>query len=457
MPLPIPFRKLLPATVTPAGTTAIVAEDAPDREIRLGAAVVVLFFGGFLGWASIARMDAAASASGEVTVYGHRQSVQHRDGGVVGALKVKEGQHVQAGQVLVELAAPEVRAQERALASQVISLEAQRARLLAEQASQPSFAEPPEFATLSPEDRAEADKAMRVQQSEFHARSASLSAQKGVMAQRASELSQQIEGYKRQIEAADRQTQLLGDELKGVQSLADRGYAPLSRVRDLQRQQAQIVGNRGQYVATIVQSERQAGEARLQMVQADTGFRQDVSADLRQVESSLNDALPKLSAAREQLARTDIRAPASGAVVGLSVFTVGGVIAPGQKVLDIVPDRAPLLITARVTPNDADDVRVGQEAELKFTGLHQRGLPTLRGEVTKMSADSFTDDKTGAPYFVAEVSVPMAQMRELERVRGGALKPGLPVQVLIPLRKRTALQYLIEPLGDALWRSFREH
>ena len=153
-----------------------------------------------------------------------------------------------------------------------------------------------------------------------------------------------------------------------------------------------------------------------------------------------------------------MRAPASGQVVGLSVFTLGGVIAPGQKLLDIVPTNAGLVIEARVNPQDADDTHVGQEVEVKFSSLHDRSLPVLKGTLTKLSADSFADEKTGQRYFTAEATVPGATLERLKLAEDGKfhLKPGLPAQLLIPLRKRTALEYLTQPLTEAIWRSFRE-
>jgi HlyD family secretion protein len=166
-----------------------------------------------------------------------------------------------------------------------------------------------------------------------------------------------------------------------------------------------------------------------------------------------------LRAAREQLARTQIRAPATGTVVGLSVFTPGGVIAPGQKLLDIVPQREPLIIQARIAPEDADDLVTGQRALIKFTGLHERSLPNLEGTLTRLSADSFTDEKTGLTYFTGDIRVPRDQIEEIAKVRGKdfELRAGMPVQVLIPLRKRTALDYALEPLIGSFWSSFREH
>jgi HlyD family secretion protein len=182
-----------------------------------------------------------------------------------------------------------------------------------------------------------------------------------------------------------------------------------------------------------------------------------VASELRDVENSLNDVLPKLNAAKDQLARTEIRAPVSGAVVGLSIFTPGGVIEPGQKLMDIVPERAPLTIEARLAASDGDDVHRGQDAFVRFESLHERALPALKGQVTRMSADAFTDEKTGASFYTAEVTVPLSELKKIEEMRGDVLRAGLPVVVEIPVRKRTALQYAFEPLTSSLNRAFREH
>jgi len=441
------------------GPPADLHDDDPRGEIRFGAIVAGVFFVVLLGWAAFARLDAAAYASGQVSVEGHRQSVQHKDGGIVSAINVKEGQTVKAGDVLVELNGAEAKAQEASLASQVLGLEAQRARLQAEQLGASTITWPKDFGALTGDDLTEAQRAMKVQDVQFHARAASLGAQEAVLRQRSAELGQQAEGYQRQIQAADRQQKLLGDELAGTQALADKGYAPLNRVRALQRAQAELGGARGQYAAQVAQSQQQAGEAQMQMLQLDRQRGEEIAGQLRDIDFQLNDLTPKLNAARDQLARIQVRAPATGAVVGLSVFTVGGVVTPGQKLMDIVPDNVGMVIEARISPNDADDLHIGQATEVKFTSIRDRGLPILQGRLSKLSADSFTDDRTGARFYTAEVIVPPDQMAALQQVKGPgfALRAGMPVQVLVPLRKRTALQYLFEPLTDAIWSSFHEH
>ena len=433
-------------------------QDDGHREIMAGWIIAGAFFIAFLGWATFARLDQAAYAQGEVTVEGHRQSVQHKEGGIVSALNVKEGQKVQEGDVLIALAGTDTKAQESALAAQVYGLKAEQARLRAEQFGAATITWPAEFASLKGDDLAAAQNAQKVQENQFQTRAAALVSQKRVLAQKASELKEQAQGYQRQIESTDEQNRLIGEELQGVKQLAAEGFAPQTRVRSLQRNQAELSGQRGQYAAGIAQAQQQVGETQLQALQLDRQHADDVATRLRDVEFQLNDAEPKLRAAQDALARDQVRAPASGAVVGLSVFTVGGVIAPGQKLMDIVPTNAGLVIEARVNPQDADDIKVGQEVEVKFPSLHDRSLPVLKGALTKLSADSFVDDKSGQRYFTAEATVPEATLERLKLAENGQfqLKPGLPAQVLIPLRKRTALQYMTQPLTEAIWRSFRE-
>ena len=449
-----------PRHLAPYAPGPVVAiEDEPRTEIRAGLIIAGVFFVLFLGWATFARMDAAAYAGGRVSVSGQRQTVQHRDGGVVGAIYVKEGQRVQKGQVLIRLAASEVQAQERALAAQVISLLAQRARLRAEQFNMPTIPIPAEFATLSPEDKVEADAAMKVQQAQYNARRSLLSTQQGVLGQERVQSGAQGRGYERQLEAINEQERIISEQLESMRTVAEKGFVSKNRIRDLERAQADLIGQRGRLQAAIASSGASVGESQLRIVEAERTYQDKIASDLRDAEYNLGELMPKWRAARDQVARTEVRAPASGTVVGLNVFTVGGVIQAGQKLMDIVPDRMPLVVEAKFSPNDIDDVQVGQIATVKFTGLHDRDLPRLEGKLTRVSADSFVDEKTGQSFFTAEVSVPPEDVRIIQERRGKefALKPGMPVQILVPLRKRTALQYLIEPLTDAFWRSFREH
>jgi HlyD family secretion protein len=388
---------------------------------------------------------------------GNRQTVQHKDGGVVTAIRVREGQHVEAGQILIELSAPELRASERALTSDYLTLLAERARLLAERSGQHDFAPPAEFATLSPEDRPIAAQVLQLQRSEMHARSGAVSAQQSVLGQRAQQLVQQQGGYVKQRQALVEQQRLIAEELDGLQKVAEKGFASMNRVRALERAQADLKGQEAQMVAEYARAGEGVGETRMQSLSVVRDRQQQIESDLKDAQSKLSETLPKLVATREQLQHSLVRAPVTGQVVGLTIFTIGGVVAPGQKLMDIVPDGRELIIQAQLKPTDADDAYPGQTAQVRFVSIHNRTLPLLTGTVRTVSADSFTDEKTGRTFFRAEIVVPEKELNEVRSVMGqGELRPGLPVEAVLKVRKRTALQYLLEPLTGALWRSGHE-
>lgn len=447
-----------PGLPAPRHPALIPVDDTVSGLARWGWIVVFCFFGLLLGWAALIRLDAAAQGTGAIAVAGSRQVVQHREGGIVKAIHVKDGQRVRAGQVLVELAAGEVVATERSLAAQTIRLQAERARLLAERSGGDVVA-PIEFATLPEEDRAEADRAMALQRTEIASRRAALVDQKRVLNQQAAQLEEQIGGLRKRMTLNRGQEQLYNDELSGMQALAAQGYVSKNRVRALEHQRADMSGQTVGLASSAASAREQIGERRMQALTLDSQQSERVSQELRETEAALNDVLPKYRAARQQREATLIRATASGQIVGLSVFTVGGVIAPGQTLMSIVPDAVPLVIEAQFAPDDADDVHVGQRAEVRISALHDRGAPVLYGTITRVSADSFQDEKTGRAYYTATVSVPPAALADLSAREGreNSLKPGLPAQILVPLRPRTMLQYLLEPVDQAMWRSMREH
>jgi HlyD family secretion protein len=429
----------------------------PSRELRLGAAIAFAFFVLFLGWAAFVPLDAGVNAVGQIAVSGNRQTVQHKDGGVVNAINVREGQHVTAGQVLIELSAPELKAAERALTSDYLTLLAQRARLLAERAGQRDFAAPAEFATLSPADREIANQVLALQRSEMRARSGAVSAQQSVLGQRAQQLVQQQGGYVKQRQALQEQQRLIGEELAGLRSVAEKGFASMNRVRALERAQADLQGQEAQMTAEYARAGEGIGEAKMQSLSVSRDRLEQVESDLKDTQSKISEVLPKLVATREQLEHSQVRAPATGQVVGLQVFTVGGVVGPGQKLMDIVPDGKELVIQAQLKPTDADDAYPGQKAQVRFLSVHNRSLPLFTGTVKTVSADSFTDEKTGHTYFRTEIVVPEAELNRVRSVLGqGELRPGLPVEAVLKVRSRTALQYLIDPLTGALWRSGHE-
>ena len=439
--------------------TAVPVEriDDPARDTRFGAAIAIFFFVILLGWAAFAPLDAGVHAQGAVAVSGNRQSVQHREGGVVTAIHVREGQKVRAGQLLVEMAAPDLRAAERALTSDYLMLLAQRSRLVAERSGQSSFAPPAEFADLPPSDRTLAQQALQLQRAQLRATAAALGAQQSVLGQRSRQLGEQQSGYSQQGRSLREQQRILNDELRGMRELEKKGFASTNRIRALERALEELRGREAAMAAEVARAGEGMGETRMQSITITSTKQEEVAGELQATQAKISEVLPKLISAREQLQRARVRAPASGQVVGLSVFTVGGVVAPGQTLMDIVPDNKMLVIQVQVDPRGADDVYQGQEAQVRFTSVEDRTLPLLSGRVRTISADSFTDENTGRTFFRAEVEVGAA---ELDKVRGvigqGTLRPGLPVEVVLASRKRTALQYILEPLTSHFWRALRE-
>lgn len=442
----------------PTGDEVGGAEDAPRSEFRTGGIIAGFFFVVLLGFAALTPLDAGAFAEGIVTVSGNRQTVQHRDGGIVTSINVKEGALVDAGDVLLTVSAPEVVATERGLTGEAIALQAQRARLLAERDGRASVPAPPEFANLSDEDRAIADEALRGQQLLFEARRASLGNERGLLSQKVRQQREQIGGYEEQIHFNREESRLIDEELEGLRELQKRGFVSKSRLRSVERTAASLDGNYGALRAEVARTSEGIGETRLRIASIDRSLMEEVANELRGIQVRLSEILPRLSAAREQLERSQVRAPSSGRVVGLAVFTVGGVVAPGETLMQVVPQDRSLIVQAKALPTDADDLKIGMKTQIRFPALQERNMPILEGRVANVGADSLEDERTGMRYFLLEVEVPPEQ---LEVIRGfredGGLRPGLTAEVMVPLRKRTALSYLIEPLTQALWRAGREH
>jgi HlyD family secretion protein len=432
--------------------------DSPVVELRLGAIVATLFFLLFLGWAAFAPMDAAAFAPGQLQVSGQRQSVQHRDGGVVAALHVREGQEVRAGDVLIELKGDEIRAQESALASQLLNLLAQQHRLEAEQIGSTSIQWPTSFEGV---DASSSDiaAATALQEKEFRARRTLLAAQSQVFEQQAAQARAAAGGYGSQVRSSAEQERLIEEELNSLKPVAQKGFVSMSRIRALERADAELAGQGGQARASAGEAQLSAGAERLRQLEAEKTYRERATDELKDVVFQIDQLGPKYRAAREQVRQLDVRAPVSGTVVGLNVFTVGGVIGAGQKLMDVVPDHASLVVAARIAPDDVDDIAVGQTAELRFSGIHDRGLPLLSGVMTRLSPDVLADEKSGQSFYTAEFEVPESEISKIKAVRGPLfqLRAGAPVQITIPVRKRTALQYAFEPLLGTIHRSGGEH
>ncbi|WP_447759708.1 HlyD family type I secretion periplasmic adaptor subunit [Sphingopyxis panaciterrae] len=435
----------------------LVRRDSIRREFKVGGGIALAFFVGLLGFAALIPLDAGAFAEGVVAVSGNRQAVEHEQGGIVTSLAIVEGQTVIKGQELIRVSASELLAAERGLAGQVVALLAERARLVAEMTGRASVAAPAEFAALPAEDRAMAAEALHGQVMLFRARREALATQHGVLSQRIRQQAAQGGGMQDQIASNREQKRLIHEELDGLKTLVDRGFVSLNRIRAMERDAARLEGDFGAYRADVAKTGEAIGEVRFQIAGLNKDMMEEVATRLREVQVQLDSLQPRLFAAREQLTRSVVRAPAGGRIVGLKIFTVGGVAMAGDTLMEIVPQDRNLIVMAKASPADADDIKVGMETQVRFPAIQERSLPVLKGRIAKISADSLEDPRSGMRYFSLEVVVPEKETAKITALRpDGGLRAGLPAEVLIPLRKRSALAYIFEPLTQTLWKSGRE-
>jgi HlyD family type I secretion membrane fusion protein len=439
-------------------TSEATALDAPKGELRKGLWLAGIFFLGLLGWAALTPLDAGAMAQGIVAVSGSRQVVQHQTGGIVTALNVIEGQLVNKGDVLIQISEGQLIAVERGMTGEYITLLAQRARLQAEMSGLRQMPTPPEFATLSKDDRALAATAMQGQRVLMTARRSAQVGQTNVLGQRVLQHRAQIGALNHQMRSNREQQRLLGEELGGLREMSTRGYVPVNRVRAMERSAAELDGNLGALGADVARSNDAIGETNMQMVSLSRQMLESVATEMRDVQLRLDEIQPKLIATRVQIGQSMIRATATGRVVSLKVHTIGGVVGPGQTLMEIVPQDKALVISAKASPSDADDLLIGMDTQVRFSALQDRNLPILHGKISKVSADSLEEDRTGMRYFEVEIIVPQSELEKVRKVRGDiGIRAGLPAEVMVPLRKRTALGYLLEPLTQMFWMAGREH
>jgi HlyD family type I secretion membrane fusion protein len=441
-----------------AGLPRNAHADGVGPELRKGGVIAGLFFVGLLGSAALIPLDAGAMADGVIAVSGNRQAVQHRDGGIVTRLNVSEGQMVAQGDLLLQISASELIAAERGMTGEAVALQALRARLLAERANLLSVDVPAAFENLAAEDKMLADEAMLGQTMMFEARINSIATERSVLQQRIKQHSEQIAGAEHQIASTHVQQRLMVEELDGLRTLVPNGYVAINRIREMERRAAEMEGKEGSHRSEIARLGEAIGEARLQILSLERQRSEEVAAELRDVQVRLDEILPKLTSVREQIARATVRAPTSGQVVGLQVFTEGGVVAAGATLMEIVPRDRSLVIAAKASPTDADDLAIGMHTQIRFPALQEKSIPIIGGLISKVSADSFEDERTGKHYFEIEVMVPPEQLAKLQAYRAdGGIRAGLPAEVMVPMRKRTALAYLIEPITQTVWRAGREY
>lgn len=426
-------------------------DDSARGPIRAGLLVMALFFLGLGGWAAFAPLNSAAVANAVVKVEGNRKSVQHLEGGIVKEMRVKEGDKVAADQILIVLDSTQARAAVDIFGRQYDELLAQEARLVAERDGAVAVRFPEEL--IARRNETDVASILEGQNNLFKSRRTTLTATVEVLRKKILQTREQIVGYEGQVEAYKRQLHSTRNENNGLRELFKKGYVPRQRMLELERSEAALEGQVADGAANILRARQSIEEVNVQIVQAQSDRLAHVANDLRDVQVKLLEVAPKLTAARETLRRTEIRSPYAGLVVGLTVFSVGGVISPGEKIMDVVPESGGLVVEATVSPDDVKDIRAGMRAEVHLTAYKQRTVPIVHGNVVQVSADRLTDPKTGTGYYQAQVKVDEKELAELPNIR---LAPGMPAQVIIPTGDRSALDYLLRPLAESIRISFRE-
>lgn len=415
---------------------------------RVGFVTIAVAFGGFGTWAALAPLGAAAVAHGEVKVESYRKTIQHMEGGIVRSILVRDGDQVQAGQPVILLDDTTIRARWTQLTFQYWDTLATRARLLAERAQAPAI----DFSTMPNPEHARAREVMHAQEQLFKARRAMLDGQVAVLKKRIELAEREAAALAAEEKSADRQLALIQQEVKSTQYLVDRGLGRMPQLLSLKREAERLTGQRDDYSARIARLRQTQTATELDIANITYQQMDGVATDLREAEAQARDLEQQLTAATDALKRTVVRAPQAGTVMGLNVHTVGAVIQSGDGLMDVVPRNESLIVEARLAPEDIDRVHPGREARVRFrTFLH--GLtPPATGRVTNVSADLFHDERNGQPYYQARVALDPDSVAKLP----GPLAPGMQTDVLITTGERTALEYLIDPLGRALSTAMRE-
>jgi HlyD family secretion protein len=426
------------------------------RSIRLhliiGLAVVLVLAGGFGGWASTVQISGALIAPGAVVVDSNVKKVQHPTGGVVGEVRVRDGDLVKAGDIVVRLDDTVTKASLAIVVKTLNGLYARAARLEAEQRGDSKLTFPPQLTERA--DDPDVKNVMISESKLFDVRVNGRTGQKAQLRERISQLNEEIGGLTAQEQAKDKEIALIEKELVGVRQLYDQHLVQLTRLTTLERDAARLNGERAQYISSRAQAKGKITETELQIIQVDKDMVSDVSKDLRETNDKTGEFVERKVTAEDQLRRVDIRAPQDGMVLQNNVHTVGGVITAGDAMMMIVPQADDLSVEAKVDPKDIDKLQIGQKTLMRLSAFNQRTTPELNGLVTRVSADVTTDQRTGQSYYTIRVSLPPTEVARLGD--NNKLIPGMPVEAFVQTGDRTMLSYLIKPLHDQLMRSFRE-
>jgi HlyD family secretion protein len=427
------------------------AKQSIRRHLLVGLAALAVLVGGVGGWGATTDISGAVVSSGVLVVESNVKKVQHLTGGLVGELRVREGDRVKAGDVVVRLDDTVTRANLAIVVKSLDELAAREARLEAERDGQEAIDLPQEL--LDRSDAPDVAKVVSGERKLFEFRKTARQGQKAQFNERIGQLREEIQGLTQQADAKQREVGFIGRELEGVRDLWAKGLVPISRLMALEREAVRLDGERGQLIASAAQAKGKITETGLQIIQIDQDLRTEVAKDLRELQGKTAELVERKITAEDQLKHIDILAPQDGIVHQLAVHTIGGVVTASEPLMLIVPVADDLTVEVKIPPQNIDQMIVGQPAVLRFAAFNQRTTPEINGVVTRIGADLTQDPKSGMAYYLARIAMPA---EEVARLKGLKLVPGMPVEAFIQIGNRTVLSYLVKPLHDQIMRAFRE-
>lgn len=452
-------------TATPSGGALVLYDDdeamhqkeryrVNDRGrpfIVFGLTIVAIFLGGLVAWSVLAPIESAAVASGVVKVESNRLVVDHPDGGTIEKLLVREGDYVNDGQPIIYLDTNEVAAELDVLERRRDRLLLIRARLIAEQANKSAVQFPADIISRAQQD-ADLAEIITYQRALFDANRAAFEAERQVRGRQIKQFGQQADGFEAELQSTRDQLEIIEEERADLEALFEKGLTPQTRVLALRRERVKLKGQIGSLQAKIAQVNTAIAQSELELLKLEREKQQRISDRLKSVAGEYFELIPRINQLENKLSRHVLRAPAAGIVFGLTKFTIGGVIRPGEKVLEIVPEQSDLVIEIRIDPRDRESVHSGMKADVRITPYESKQLEPIPGTLRSISADIKEDERTAERFYTGQVELSQADMR----ARDVTLSPGMPAQAMIPLGSRSTLAYLVEPLTRTFERSMRE-
>jgi len=451
------FKSNKPEVVTVLPTQALPQTiERQEKFLRIGGLVaVLLLFGGLGAWSVLAPLDSAAIGSGLVIVENYRKPISHLEGGIVKEVRIREGQHVDKGEVLLTLEDVQPRSQLEQVQGQWLLSLAHEARLTAQRDGKSRINYP--NALTAKKNDARAAEAMRLQDQTFQVRKRAMDGEIMLYRRQIEQLKQKLIGLNEQKSMREKLVRSFEKERSDLQILASQGYAEMQRVREMERNLAQNEGQRASIESDMSSTELEIGSAELKIHRIEQEFQREVAKELAEVQSQLFSLNERNRAFSDTVKRTTVVAPDDGMVLELAVHTPGEVIRPGQHVLNIVPANEQLMVEVRLLPQDIDQITVGQTAEVRFSAFRQREMPKIEGKLVLVSADRLIDETSQDrhPYYLGRVMVTPKGLRDLANLKL-ELVPGMPADVFIKTGTRTFWRYMTAPFSDLLVRSLRE-